>query len=155
VSADGSLDSRFGRLQRIALASALAWAAGLVMAAVLVPVYQSSSASSSGAVTSGSATLVGVNGWGALLVAGAPLAAALVIWYALWRRRARQSAGALAWVVTALLIGFNALAMLSIGVFLIPVTLALVVACSTHGNKPRDIGNIEAEPSFTRGPAGA
>jgi hypothetical protein len=134
--ADGPLDSRFGRYQRIALASALAWAAGLVMAAALVPVYQSSSVSSSGAVVNGSATLVGVNGWGVLLLAGAPLAAALVIWYALWGRRGRQGAGILAWVVTALLIGFNVLAMLSIGVFLIPVTLALVVACSTHGNKP-------------------
>jgi len=136
VSADGSLGRRFGRVQRIALASALAWAAGLVIAAVLVPAYQSSSIDSSGAVANGSATLVGVNGWGALLVAAAPLAAALVIWYALWGRRGRQGAGVLAWVVTALLIGFNVLAMLSIGVFLIPVTLALVVACSTHGDKP-------------------
>jgi len=31
---------------------------------------------------------------------------------------------------------FNILAMLSIGVFLISVTLALVVACGTHGRKP-------------------
>jgi hypothetical protein len=135
VSASGSLDSRFGRLQRISLTGALVWAAGLVIAAALVPAYQSSRVSSSGTVTDGSATMVGVNGWGVLLVAGAPLAAALVIWYALWRRRGRQSAGILAWVVTALVVCFNLLAMLSIGVFLIPVTVALVVACSTHGRK--------------------
>jgi hypothetical protein len=67
---------------------------------------------------------------------GSAIGWALVIWYALWRRRGRQGAGFLAWVVAALLIGFNVLAMLSIGVFLIPVTVALVVACSTHGNKP-------------------
>ena len=135
MSAAGSLDSRFGRLQRISLASAVVWGAGLVLAAVLVPAYQSSSVSSSGTVTEGSATLVGVNGWGALLVAGAPLAAALVIWYALWRRRGRQGAGVIAWVVTALLVCFNVLVLLSIGVFLLPVTLALVVACSTHGSR--------------------
>lgn len=136
MSAAGSLDSRFGRLQRISLASAVVWGAGLVIAAVLVPAYQSSKVSTSGTVTDSSATLVGVNGWGALLVAGAPLAAALVIWYALRRRRGRQGAGVLAWVVTALLGCFNLLAMLSIGVFLIPVTLALVVACGTHGSNP-------------------
>jgi hypothetical protein len=136
VSTAGSLDRRFGRLQRISLASAVVWGAGLVIAAVFVPAYQSSRVSTSGAVTDASATLVGVNGWGALLVAGAPLAAAIVIWYALWRRRGRQGAGVLAWVVTALLACFNLLAMLSIGVFLIPVTLALVVACSTHGRQP-------------------
>jgi hypothetical protein len=136
VNAGGSLDRRFGRLQRISLAAALVWAAGLVIAAALVPAYQSSSVSSPGTVTGGSATMVAVNGWGALLVAGAPLAAALVIWYALWRRRGRHGAGLLAWVVTALLVGFNVLAMLSIGVFLIPVTLGLVVACATHGSRP-------------------
>lgn len=132
----GSLDSRFGRLQRISLTCAFVWAAGLIMAAVLVPVYQSSNVSSSGSGTSTSATLVAVNGWGVLLVAGAPLAATLVTWYALRWRRGRQGAGLLAWVVIGLLVGFNVLAMLSIGVFLIPVTLALVIACSTHGSKP-------------------
>ena len=147
VSAAGSLDSRFGRLQRISLASALVWAAGLVIAAVLAPAYQSSGFSSSGTVTDGSATMVGVNGWGVLLVAGAPLAAALVIWYALWKRRGRQGAGVLAWVVTALLGCFNVLAMLSIGVFLIPVTLALVVACATHGSKPDGVITRSGAPS--------
>ncbi len=135
-SAAGPLDRRFGRLQRIALATALVWAAGLVIAAVLLPAYQSSGVSSSGTVTNSSATLVEVNGWGVLLVAGAPLAAALVIWNALRRRRGRQGAGLVAWVVTALLVVFNVLAMLSIGVFLIPVTAALVVACGTHGSQP-------------------
>jgi hypothetical protein len=136
VSATGSLDSRFGRLERISLATALVWASGLVIAAALVPAYQSSGVSSSGTVIDGSATLVEVNGWSVLLVAGAPLAAALVTWYALWRRRGRDGAGVLAWVVTALLGCLSFLAMLTIGVFLLPVPIALVIACGTHGHKP-------------------
>jgi len=139
VSAVGSAGSRFGRLEGISLAIALVWGAGLVVAALLVPVYQSSSVSSSGAVTDGLATLVGVNGWGALLVAGAPLAAATVTGCVLWRRAGRQGAGVLAWAVTGLLGCFNLLAMLSIGVFVLPVTIALVVACGTHGRKPHGL----------------
>jgi hypothetical protein len=139
VNAFWSLVSRFRRLEWISLAFALVWATGLVIAALLVPVYQSLSVSSSGTVTDGSATLVGVNGWGALLVAGAPLAAAMVTGYALWRRTGRQGAGVLAWAVTGLLACFNFLAMLSIGVFVIPVTLALAIACGTHGPKPRGV----------------
>ena len=100
VSAVEHVSDRFGRLQRISLALALAWAIVLVVAAFAVPVYQSEGLSSSGTVASGSATLVGVNGWGVLLVAGAPLAAAVVAGSALWRRAARHSAGIVAWTVT-------------------------------------------------------
>jgi hypothetical protein len=139
MSSVGSVGGRFGRLERISLAVALAWGIGLVVAALLVPVYQSSGVSSSGALTDGSATLVGVNGWGALLVAGAPLAAAMVTGCALWRRAARQGAGFVAWTVTGLLACFNFLAMLSIGVFVLPVTIALIVACGTRGRKPHGV----------------
>jgi hypothetical protein len=130
---------RLARFERISLAVALAWALGLVAAALLVPVYQSLSVSSSGTVTDGSATLAGVNGWGALLVAGVPLAATMVTGSALWRRAGRQGAGIVAWAVTGLLVCFNLLAMLSIGVFVLPVTLALVLACGTHGRKPHGV----------------
>jgi len=133
----GSVARRFGGLERLSLAAALAWGAGLVVAAFVAPLYQSSTVSSSGTVTSGSATLVGVNGLGALLVAGAPLAAAVVIGWALWRRAGRQGAGALAWTIAGLLGCFNLLAMLSIGVFFLPVTFALAVACGTHGRDRR------------------
>jgi hypothetical protein len=139
VSAFGSLVSRFRRLEWISLAVALVWGTGLVIAALLVPVYQSSGVSSSGAVTDGSATLVAVNGWGVLLPTGVPLAAAVVTGYALWRRTGRQGAGVLAWTVTGLLAIFNFLAMLSIGVFVIPVTAALAIACGTHGPKSRGV----------------
>jgi hypothetical protein len=150
----GSLVRRFGRLESISLAVALAWGTVLVIGAVLVPVYQSASGSSSptmtngsasgsssGTMTNGSATLVGVNGLGALLVAGVPLAAAVVTGWALWRRGGQSGAGVLAWVVTGLLVCFNALAMLSIGVFVIPVSGALIVACITHGGRSRGVLN--------------
>jgi len=133
VNAVGYLDRRFRRPEWISLAIALASGAGLVVAAVLAPVYQSQSVSSTGAVTNGSATLVGVNGWSALLIAGAPLAAAVVTGYGLWHRAGRPGAGVLAWTVTGLLACFNVVAMATIGVRVIPVTAALLAACAGHG----------------------
>jgi hypothetical protein len=133
VSALGSPGSRFGRLEWVSLAFALVWSTGLIIAAFRLPTYHSLSAAGSHTATGGSGTLVAVHGWGGLVVAAAPLAAAVVIACALWRRTGHEGAGALAWTVTVLLICFNALAMLSVGVFVIPVTLALIVACVNHG----------------------
>jgi len=137
VNVVGSLGRRFGRPERISLAIALAWGAALVIAALVAPVYQTSGASSSGGATDGSATLVGVNGWGALIAASAPLVAALLIGGLLWQRAERAGAGVLAWTVVGLLGGFNGLAMASIGVFVLPVTVALIVGCGTHGRHPQ------------------
>jgi hypothetical protein len=136
VSAVGSLDRRFRRQEWISLAIALASGTGLVILALLAPVYQSQTVSSSGTMANGSATLVGVNGWGALLVAGAPLAAAVLAGYGLWRRAGRPGAGVLAWAVTGLLACFNVLAIATIGVFVVPVTVALFAACVAHGGRP-------------------
>ena len=131
----GGVEPRAGRLRRlewVSLAIAAAWGAGLLAAAALVPVYASVGVSSSGAVPHGPATLVGVNGWHALLVAGVPLAATAMAGGALWRRGPRPGAGVLAWTIAGLLAVFNALALASIGVFVIPVTVCLVVACAGH-----------------------
>ena len=135
MSAVGSLDRRFSRPEWISLAIALASGTGLVIAALLAPLYQSQSVSSSGTMTNGSATLVGANGWGALLVAAAPLAAAVVTGYGLWRRAGRPGAGVLAWTVTGLLACFNVLAIATIGVFVVPVTVALFAACAAHAGR--------------------
>jgi len=137
VSAVGPLGRRFRRLEWISLAIALASGTGLVIVALLAPVYQSQSISSSGTMTNGSATLVGVNGWGALLVASAPLVAAVVTGYGLWRRAGRPGAGVLAWTVAGLLACFNVLAMATIGAFVVPVTVALFAACAAHGGRLR------------------
>jgi hypothetical protein len=130
------LARRFGRLEWVSLAIALALGTGLVIAALLAPVYQSQSVSNSGVTTNGSATLVGVNGWGALLVAGVPLAAAVVAGYGLWRRAGRPGAGVLAWTVTGLLACFTVVAIATIGLFVAPVTVALFIACAAHGGRP-------------------
>jgi hypothetical protein len=132
-------EGRLGRLERVSLAIAAVWGAGLLAAAVVVPVYSSAGASrlgavtrGSGAVTYGSATLVGVNGWGVLLVVGVPLVATALVGGALWRRGPRQGAGVLAWTIAGLAGGFNVLAVASIGVFVIPATACLFVACAGH-----------------------
>jgi hypothetical protein len=121
-----------GRLEQVSLAIAAVWGAGLLAAAALVPVYASVGASSSGAVSHGSATLVGVNGWRVLLVVGVPLVATAMVGGALWRRGPRKAAGVLAWTIAGLLVVLNVLALASIGVFVIPATACLVVACAGH-----------------------
>jgi hypothetical protein len=128
-------EGRLGRLERVSLAVAAVWGAGLLAGAVVVPVYSSAGVPGSGAVSHGSATLVGVNGWGVLLVASVPLAATAMVGGALWRRGSRSGAGVLAWTIAGLLAVFNVLALASIGVFVIPVTACLFVACAGHGGQ--------------------
>lgn len=121
--------SKLGRLSAIALSIAMAWALVLLVAAFLVPVYQSVTASSSGEVTRGSETLVGMNGLGGVLVVAVPLLVSVFVAGAL-SMRARHGAMALAWGLTALLAAFNLLAIMTVGLFMVPVTAALVVACA-------------------------
>lgn len=128
-----------GRLRRgewVALAVALIWSAALLLGAALAPVYKSTTESSSATVTHGSATLVEENGPGVLLIIAVPLLVTLTVGNALWRRRARGGAGPMAWTSTGLLAGFNLVAMLSIGPFILPVTASLAVACALHHARP-------------------
>ena len=124
------------RAEQVSLIVAIASGLLLVVAALVAPVYTTqtsagSSARYSTAVT-GSATLVQVNGLRVLLVCAVPLVCALVVGVLLWRRAGKPGAGPFAWTVTAVLAGFNLLAMLSIGVFVLPVTAALIIACVSH-----------------------
>ena len=144
----GGVEPQEGRLRRlewVSLVIALIWGAGLLAAAVVVPVYSSSGVSSSGSVAYSSATLVGVNGWGVLLVVCVPLVATLMAGGALWRRRSRPGAGVLAWTIAGLLAVFNILALASIGVFVIPVTACVFVACAGHG---RQHGSQVSHPAW-------
>jgi hypothetical protein len=121
-------ETRLGRVPALALLVAAAYGVALVVAAFVVPVYDSTSSSSSGETTSGSDTLVGSNGLGSALVLGIPLLATLVVGSALWQR-SRWSLP-IAWTLTGLLAALNLLAMLSVGIFVLPVTAALVLACA-------------------------
>ena len=120
---------RYSRNVWIALGFAVVWGLLLVVAAFVAPVYRTSSGSATdGTVATtaeGSATLVGVNGYGVLLVISVPLVAAVVVTWALARGRRR-----LGWVVTSVLCVLNVLALLSVGIFFVPVTIALIVACA-------------------------
>jgi hypothetical protein len=111
----------------VALLFAGVYGLALIVAGFLVPVYSTQASSSSGAVSHGSATLVAVNGSGVVIVLGIPLLLTVAVGAALvpGRRWGRP----LAWTFTGLLAVFNVLALLSIGLFVLPVTVALVVAC--------------------------
>jgi uncharacterized membrane protein YhaH (DUF805 family) len=112
--------------------AAFAWGATLVAAAFLLPVYGSSSATATSglAVPSLSSTLVGVNGLGVLVPVGLPALAAAVIWFALHRKRSRESrlSGYVAWALIWLLAAFAVVAIASIGMFVLPAVALLARA---------------------------
>lgn len=118
-----------GRASAVALLGAALWGLGLVVAGFLVPAYRSTGMSSSGELTQSTETLVGVNGPGAVAVLAVPFLVTLLVASALLAR-SRRAALPVAWALTALLAAFNLVGMLTVGVFVLPVTAALVVACS-------------------------
>lgn len=142
-----SENPRLGRVAATTLLMAGVYGIALVVAGFVVPVYRSTSVSSSGALTDGSDTLVGVNGVGVVFVLGVPLLATVLVASALWSR-SRRGALAIAWTLTGLLAAFNLLAMLSIGVFVLPVTAALIVACTSSRRPPRQLDAATAARSF-------
>lgn len=126
---------RLRRGEGIALTIALVWSLAFLVAAATLPFYEGATESPAGVVRHHSATLIEVNGSSVLLIAGIPLLATIVVGLALWQRGSRVGAGPIAWTSTVLLAGFNLLAMLTIGVFILPVTACLVAAGAIHGNR--------------------
>lgn len=153
---------RLRPVQWIAVAIAGCWALALLVAACVAPAYDSTSVTSvarsgaapgsgsvvaDGAVTATrtSATLVQENGPAALVIAAVPLLVTLAATWALVRRSLRKSgAGPVAWSLVGLLAAGNVVAMLSIGVFVLPVTAALILACATHPTRPAVHGRADA-----------
>lgn len=125
-----------GRAAWVAVVAAFVWACGLVVAAFKLPVYGAAIYSSSGTPTGitsnttlrATQTLVEVNGSIAAVEMAVPLIATLAVATAL-RFGVHRTPLALAWTSTGLLAVFNLLAMLTIGVMVLPVTGALLVAC--------------------------
>jgi hypothetical protein len=126
--------------------AALLWSVGLAVAAVTWPVYSSDAYVGSATVAAGSgevlrqtsstshtsATLLAVNGSSALFAAALPLVITLLVGIALLRPRSGRAAAVLAWVCVCLLGVFTLLSMLTIGLWLLPVTDALTLACALH-----------------------
>lgn len=108
--------------------TAFAWAAALVVGAVLLPVY---SVEESGGGSS-SSTLVGENGLGVLLPVAFPAVLTAIVWYALRRKcsRGSRAGGYVAWSLAGLLVVFCFVAILSIGAFVLPVALLLLLAAA-------------------------
>ena len=115
----------------IALVVAGLWGLGLLVAAVTVPVYSGSSVSASGMVET-SATLTEVNGDGILAIVAIPLVVSLGVALALVYRyqTSRPGPGVVAPVLTGLVLILCLLGMVTIGVFVLPVAIALVVGCA-------------------------
>jgi hypothetical protein len=98
---------------------AVLWSIGLLLVALVAPVY-------------GSATLVDENGLRALLVVTVPAVITVAVWIALWRRCARggRVSGYVAWTCVTVLAGFCVIGLASIGLFVAPVAVLLARATS-------------------------
>jgi hypothetical protein len=129
---------RLDRLPSALLLLAAVYSIALVVGGFIAPVYSTSSSSSSGDDATGTDTLVGVNGRGVVFDLLIPLLVTVLVAVALLLRP-RRRAMTVAWTLTGLLAAFNLLAMLSIGIFILPVTGALFVACRLCQSQPRDL----------------
>jgi hypothetical protein len=129
---------RIDRVTSVLLTLAAMYGVGIVVAGFVAPLYESSTSSSSGADTDSMDTLVGANGTGVVFALLVPLLVTLIVAVALLLRP-RRGALPVAWTVTGVLAAFNLVAMLSIGIFIIPVTAALIISCTRSGqpsNRP-------------------
>ena len=109
--------------------AALVWSLGLLLAALIAPVYSTSSASDVNGVTLGSATLVQENGAWVLILVGIPAAVSALVIVALRARRSGARWGTpLAWTAIALLTAEALVGVMTIGLFIVPAIVLLVVA---------------------------
>lgn len=116
---------------------AAVYAAAFLIVGAFVPTYSSTSSSetSTGVVThsSSSATMVAVNnGVRVLVVLALPLVAVGLVWVSImWQRRyGHLDAGVMGWIVVVLLGVMTFFAMLSIGIFIVPLVVLLAAACA-------------------------
>ena len=120
-----------GLLPVIALLIAIASSLAFLAAGFLVPAYKEvTSTSESPVVSETSTTLVAANGSWMVLLLLFPLLATVVVAIALLGD-AHPAAVVVAWSATGVVAVFNLLAMLTIGIFLVPTTIALVAACTS------------------------
>lgn len=111
-------------------AAALVWSLGLVVAALVAPAYSTASQSAGvDGVTLGSATLVQENGAWVLILVGIPALVSAIVMLALRARRSgARWAAPLAWGAIGVLTAEALVGIMSIGLFLIPAIVLLVLA---------------------------
>ena len=115
--------TRITRPARLALLVAAACGVGPVAWAFLYPAYEETT---NEIATTQTRTLIEVNGPGALAPVLIPIAATLLVAVLLHMRA--PAARVVAGVLVGLLYAFAAIAMLSIGIYVLPVAIALTVA---------------------------
>jgi uncharacterized membrane protein YoaK (UPF0700 family) len=132
--------------------AAFIWSLGLVLAALLVPVYNGHTVSSASGLTVSTVTLVVENGAWVLLPVAVPAIACVVVGVALRTKRGRggRRSATVAWTAIGLLTAFSLLAILSIGIYVAPVALLLATAAAITP-EPAQVRRAQpVVPSFER-----
>jgi hypothetical protein len=112
-------------------AGALAWAVGVVLAALLLPAFNGQTVTSDrGGVTLTTATFVHVNGGWVLIPVAAPVVVTVLVGGALRARRTNGPTwvGPAAWAAIALVFVLALVTIASIGTIMLPVVVLLVLA---------------------------
>lgn len=125
-------EARRGRQAFWFTIAAFMWSAALIGAAFWLPVYGSSSTSSTGAHSSASLTLVQVNGLRVLIPMGVPLIIVALAWVALHRKCSRggRVAGYVAGALVGMLVAGCLVAIASVGLLIAPVAALLARAAA-------------------------
>jgi hypothetical protein len=125
-------EARAGRQAYRLTVAAFVWSAALVGAAFVLPLYGSSSTSSTEAHSSASLTLVQVNGPRVLIVMGLPLVIVALVWAALHRKCSRggRLPGYVAWTFSGMLAAGCLVAIASVGLLIVPVAALLLCAAA-------------------------
>jgi hypothetical protein len=134
--------ARRGQLAFGLTALAFVWAVALIAGAFVVPLYSGEEGGTSlgrsfGPVNT-SSTLIAQNGLWVLVPVAVPAVMSLLVWIALRRKCMTNSraASVAASAGTGVLAVFNTIAMFSIGVFVLPVTVLLIWAVAiTPGSR--------------------
>ncbi|HKU58787.1 MAG TPA: hypothetical protein VJP39_04205 [Gaiellaceae bacterium] len=128
-----------GALAFTATSVSLVCALALVPLALLAPVYQGETASDGGLRSTTTATLVGVNGYWVLVPVCVPLVLALVGWVGLHLRCSHGSrvGTVLSQFAVGLLAVFAVLSSASIGMYVLPAALLLMLGSALTPNGRR------------------
>lgn len=126
--------------ERALLAAAIVWGLALPLLAVVAPLYQGESSVSSSdgtaVTTTSTATLVQVDGRSVLVTVCVPLVVAVVVAVLLTAPGLGRWAVVVASVLTGVLALANLVAMMTIGIFVLPTTGCLIAACVIRLSHP-------------------